>query len=138
MDSPENPAVSSTASTPTGFQPEVMGIYLSGTGTLGPVPCGLASDGDHCLPRYPSQFLSTTTCECGTTHSLPLCASPPISATLPLLPVWMSVASLNPWLWDFCTARFSDSCGHYLFWDRVVILSVVVGGGKACLPMSPS
>ena len=85
--------------------------------------CGLAWGWDCWLPRYPSRFLSTI-CECGTVpHSATtsslwpfcLCASPPASATLPLLPIWMSVASLNPWLSDFHTAQFSDSSGCYLF-----------------------
>ena len=51
--------------------------------------------------------------------SWPLC---PISASQPLITVWMMVVSLSPWLSDFHTAWFSDSSGCYLFWDLVVIL----------------
>ena len=41
--------------------------------------------------------------------SLPSCLSPP------LLPVWVSVSSLSPWLSDFLTVRFSVSSGCFLF-----------------------
>ena len=40
--------------------------------------------------------------------SLPL---HPISISLPILPIWMNVASLNPWLQDFHTAQCSDGSG---------------------------
>ena len=77
--------------------------------------CGLAWVCDHLLQKYPSQFLSTT-CECGTTHfAAALTASPPISTTPPLLPIWMNVASLNPWLSSFHPAQFDNSSGCYLF-----------------------
>ena len=35
--------------------------------------------------------------------------------SLPLLPVWVSVSSLTPWLSDFHTVRLSGSCGYFLF-----------------------
>ena len=41
--------------------------------------------------------------------SLPSCPSPP------LLPVWMNVSSLSPWLSDFHAVRFSVSSGGFLF-----------------------
>ena len=41
--------------------------------------------------------------------SLPYCPSPP------LLPVWVSVSSLTPWLSDFHTVQFSGSSGCFLF-----------------------
>ena len=41
--------------------------------------------------------------------SLPSCLSPL------LLPVWVSVSSLSPWLLDFHTVRFSVSSGCFLF-----------------------
>ena len=41
--------------------------------------------------------------------SLPGCPSPP------LLPVWMNVSSLTPWLSDFHTIWFSVSSGCFLF-----------------------
>ena len=36
-------------------------------------------------------------------------SSPPSSPSLPLLPVWVNVSSLTPWLLDFHTVRFSVS-----------------------------
>ena len=39
----------------------------------------------------------------------PSCPSPP------LLPVWLNVFSLTPWLSDFHTVRFSASFGYFLF-----------------------
>ena len=52
----------------------------------------------------------------------PLC---PDSLALPLLPVWMNVASLNPWLLDFHTVRFSGSSECFLFGLVVILLMVV-------------
>ena len=67
----------------------------------------------------PSCSPGLSTHKCGTarsssrrlpTHPLhPSCASPP------LLPVWMNVSSLSPWLSDFHTVRFSVSSGCFLF-----------------------
>ena len=42
----------------------------------------------------------------------PLCPGCPSQS---LLPVWMNVSSLSPWLSDFCTVRFSVSFGCFLF-----------------------
>ena len=39
----------------------------------------------------------------------------PRCQSLPLLPVWMNVSSLSPWLSDFHTVRFSVSSGCFLF-----------------------
>ena len=41
----------------------------------------------------------------------PLCSSCP---SPPLLPVWVNVSSLSPWLLDFHTVRFSVSSGCFL------------------------
>ena len=41
--------------------------------------------------------------------------SPPGCLSLPLLPVWMNVSSLSPWLSEFHTVRFSVSFGCFLF-----------------------
>ena len=41
---------------------------------------------------------------------LALAAPPP-----PLLPIWMNVSPLTPWLSDFHTIRFSSSSGYFLF-----------------------
>ena len=40
---------------------------------------------------------------------------PPGCLSLLLLPVWMNVSSLTPWLLDFHTVRFSVSSGCFLF-----------------------
>ena len=67
--------------------------------------------------------------------SSPFC---PISASPALICIWMTAACLNPWLSDFHTVWISDSSGYYLLWDLVVILFMVVQGGKIRLPMPPS
>ncbi|KAF6084317.1 hypothetical protein HJG60_008593 [Phyllostomus discolor] len=47
---------------------------------------------------------------------LPYCnPSLPGHPTLPLLPVWMNVSSLTPWLLDSHTVQFSVSSGCFLF-----------------------
>ena len=125
------------------LQSGVTRIYLHDTGTLGCVvwpEAGIAlSKGippdfypPHMNVGLPVPLLLPPLC------TIPcLCASPPASMTLPILPVWMNVASLNPWLLDFNTACFSDSSGCYLFWDIVVILFVIAWEGEACLPIPP-
>ena len=42
-------------------------------------------------------------------------SSPSSCPSLPLLPVWVNVSSLSPWLSDFHTVRFSVSSGCFLF-----------------------
>ena len=68
------------------------------------------------LPSCPS-WLSTHSC--GTAHSAScsLAVRPlhPCCLSLPLLPVWMNVSSLTPWLLDFYTVWFSGSTGYFLF-----------------------
>ena len=80
--------------------------------------CGLVWIWSHLLPRFPSRFLSTTH-ECRTTHSASCCCLTsttlcPSSPSLPLLPIWMNMASLNPWLSDF-TVQYTSSSGCFLF-----------------------
>ena len=58
-------------------------------------------------------------------HNMPPCwvrqpspyhkSSPPGCPSLPLLPVWMNVSSLSPWLLDLHTVRFSVSSSCFLF-----------------------
>ena len=50
-------------------------------------------------------------------HQPPPCheSSLPGCLFLTLLPVWMNVSSLSPWLSDFHTVRFSVSSGCFLF-----------------------
>ena len=56
----------------------------------------------HCLP-------CSTICRLARSPLLLVSPSPP------LLPVWMNVSSLSPYLLDFHTVRFSVSCGCFLF-----------------------
>ena len=108
------------------LQPEVMGSELPGTGTLGwvawsgaGIPCSRGIF-PYFYPPYvdvgPSFHVSMPLWTSPT-----LCASPCISMSLLLLPVWMNVASLNSWLLDFYTARFSDESVWYLFYSLIVI-----------------
>ena len=92
---------------PRFLQSEVTGIYLSGAGTLGCVVwsgVGIAHFQD--IPPICSIATAAAAFLHHTTHLL-------ISVTPPLLPVWMNVSSLNPWLSDFHTAPFSDGSGCY-------------------------
>ena len=46
----------------------------------------------------------------------PVCQQLPYhESSLPLLPVWMHVSSVTPWLSDFHTVQFSGSSGCFLF-----------------------
>ena len=49
--------------------------------------------------------------------SLSGCPSPP------LLPVWMNISSLSPWLSDFHTVQFSVSSGCFLFLNLLLSFS---------------
>ena len=93
------------------------------TGTLGCVICltpqlflldyphtnvGLSSPPATALPSWFSSHHLTA-------HPLHLgCPS------LPLLPVWMDVSSLTPWLSDFHTVQFYSSSGYFLFLDLLL------------------
>ena len=75
-----------------------------------------------CSQDTPTQFLSTTH-ECGNTILPPHCLSVlhcmfipyPSSTTSSLLPIWLNVSSLNPWLSDFHIVQYSGSAGCFLF-----------------------
>ena len=51
--------------------------------------------------------------------------------------LFFNVPSLTPWLLDFHRVQFSGSSGRVLFFKFVVILLLVVRGGKVYLPMPP-
>ena len=106
---------------------EAIGTYLPGTGTLGwGIWVGLRSLAPEIsLPIF---IHHTWVWDC-----LFL-----LSVSPPLLPIWMNVTSLIPWLSDFLIAQFSDSSGWQLFCSLVVIFSVFVQGDKPCLPVPPS
>ena len=81
--------------------------------------CCLAWGWDLSLPKYPSRVNT------GLSVPLPppLCTTvPPLSVTPPLLPAWMNVASLNPWLSDFHTVQFSVSSHCFLFLNWLLSL----------------
>ena len=74
------------------------------------------------IPRCSSCFIRTNmglpsvalpswslSCQLAMHTLLPGCPFPP------LLPVWMNVSSLTPWLLDFLTIQFSGSSGCLLF-----------------------
>ena len=50
----------------------------------------------------------------------------------------MNVSSLTLWLSDFHTDWFSGSSGYFFVFKFVVVLLLVVRGGKVYLPMPPS
>ena len=104
------------ASTPTGVFNQWFDALFPHAGTLGCVACHPVHQ---LLPHQPAAALPTllhnlpphwvcqpTPCSMS---SLPGCPSPP------LLPVWMNVSSLSPWLLDFHTVQFSGSSGWFLF-----------------------
>ena len=88
---------------------------------------------------------SLSVLECGTSQSisrhLARMSCSPSCPTPPVLPVWMSVSSLTPWLSDFHTVRqfdFSGSSGWFFVFQCVVVLLFVVRGCEAYLPTPPS
>ena len=60
-----------------------------------------------------SWFICTQMWDCPL-HQPCLKSSPPSCPSLPLLPVWMNVSSLTPWLSVFHTVWFSVSSGCFL------------------------
>ena len=105
-----------SSSTPTSVFNQWFEALFPCAGALGCVVCHLVHQ---LLPHRPAAALPTPLhnppprwvrqlppcCE----SSLPSCPSPP------LLPVWMNVSSLSPWLSDFHAVRFSVSSGCFLF-----------------------
>ena len=79
-----------------------------------------------------------STHKCGTTQStsqhLAMCPLHPSCLSPPLLPVWINVSSLTPWLSDFHTVQFSGSSGCCFVFKFVVVLLLFVRGGTVHLP----
>ena len=95
------------ASTTTGVFNQRFEALFPGAGTLG---CVVS------LSSCSSQFICTRMWEHPVFQLRPCHrSSPPGCPSLPLLPVWMNVSSLTPWLSDFHTVRFSVSSGCFLF-----------------------
>ena len=111
------------------LEPEDMGTYLHGAGALGWV----VWDGSGIPYSWGISPILPTTYACETTYSH-LDTSSWLYSSLPLLPIWLKVASLNPWLLDFHTAWFSENSGWYLFCSVAVFFTIVVCVGEACLP----
>ena len=81
------------------------GLSVRECGATGSASCRTA-----CPIRSTICRLSGSSGHCPTAS--PLYPSCPF---LPLLPVWMNVSSLSPWLSDFRAVRFSVSSGCFLF-----------------------
>ena len=116
--SPVRPDVSPTAaSTPTCvFNQRFEALFLC-AGTLGGTVCHPVHQ---LLPPCQLQLCPPRSTIChlaGSTSLRPPClqSSPPGCLSLPLLPVWIQVSSLSPWLSDFHTVQFSVSSGCFLF-----------------------
>ena len=73
-------------------------------------------------PALPAAALPAPSSSCRLARSppgkLPVCL--PSCLSPPLLPVWMNVSSLTPWLLDFHTVRFSDSSGYFLLLNMLL------------------
>ena len=98
------------------FQSEVLGVYFP---ALEPWVAWSVS-----LPSCSYLFIRMQMWDCPLHQPLPIpvlwwppcCeSSPPGCPSPPLLPLWMNVSSLTPWLSDFHTVRFSGSSGCLLF-----------------------
>ena len=86
------------------------------------------------LPGLPAAALPTLVLQPLPCHesSLSGCLSPP------LLPIWMNVSSLTPWLSDFHTVRFFCQFWLFLVFKFAVVFLLFVRGGTVCLPTPPS
>ena len=96
-------------STPTGVFNQSFEALFPHAGTLG---CTVCHPAHQLLPRRPAVALPTPL------HNQPPCwvclLCPCLESSPPLLPVWMNVSSLSPWLSDFHTVRLSVSSGCFL------------------------
>ena len=85
------------------LQPEVMSLYYPSPGTLGCAVwpgVGLTHSQGMFPDFYPSHVDGGPPLPIPPLLPPPLCTTHLLSSP-PLLPVWMNVASLNPWLWNF-------------------------------------
>ena len=102
------------ASTPTGVFNQRFEALFPWAGALG---CTVYHLVHQLLPHWPAETSPTPL------HNPPPCwvrqpppcheSSPPGCPSPPLLPVWMNVFSLSPWLSDFHTVQFSVSSGCF-------------------------
>ena len=111
MNSPVRLGVSPAApSTPTGVFNQWFEALFPHTGTLGCKVCFLVHQLQPCPPRPTIDHFSGSA-----SHHLAKSPPHPAAQSLPLLPVWMNVSSLTPWLMDFHTVRFSVGSACFLF-----------------------
>ena len=119
MNSPVRLGVTpAAASTPWVFSVRGFEALFPCTGTLGCVIC-LAPQlfllvyphANMGLPSLPAPALTTPVLQLLPCQE----SSPPSCSSLPLLPVWMNVSSLTPWLSDFHMVQLSVSSGCFLF-----------------------
>ena len=117
MTSPVKLGVSPAAtSTLTGVFNQWFEALFPCAGALG---CAVCHPVYQLLPRHPAAALPALLHNLPPRWAgqLPPCRefSLPSCLSLPLLPVWMNVSSLSPWMSDFHTVRFSVSSGCFLF-----------------------
>ena len=95
------------------LKPWVRGLFHSPAvpSSLSVLECGVAGSA---ISRTACPICSTVrqVSESGCVNVSPVCPSCP---SPPLLPVWMNVSSLSPWLSDFCAVQFSVSSGCFSF-----------------------
>ena len=125
--------VSPTAtSTPTGVFSQSFEALFPCTGTLG---CTVYLVPQLFLPVYLYSSVGPPHWVC---QPQPFCkSSSPSCLSLPLLPVWMNVFSLTPWLWDFHTVRFSVSSGCFLFLNLLLTFFWLCEGAQ-CVYLRPN
>ena len=97
-----------------------------------PPPCGVCQLQPGLHRSTIRHLAGSASCCLATSPLHPSCPSPP------LLPVWMNVSSLSPWLSDFHTVRFFWKFWQAFVFKFVVVLLLVVRGSTVCLPMPPS
>ena len=68
-------------------------------------------------------------------RGLPATAFHPGCQSAPLLPVWVNVSSLTPWLLGFYTVQFSSSSGYFLFLN--LLLSFWLCQEAKCYLLTP-
>ena len=119
------------------LQPEVLRLYLPGTGTMGFMVC-LAPQLFLLIYLHVNVGLPAAASPAqSASHYLAMC-SPFSCPSLPLLPVWMNVSSLTAWVLDLHTVQSSGSSGCFFVFKLVVIFLFIVQGGEAYLSMPPS
>ena len=130
VNSPVRLGVSPTVATSSDFYSQRFWDFISIC--WNPGLCGLS-----CSPVVPPGLSSH---KCGTAWSASHClATCPLwrgSPPPPLLPVWMNISSLTPWLSELHTVQFSGSSSYCLFLNLLSFFWL--WGGKVYLPTSPT